>query len=405
MTEQLDVRPAPRRTAVAGPRNGGSGPGRLTVTLCRDPAAFDALAADWNALYARCPAATPFQHHAWLHSWWLSYGTPGRLRLVLVREGDALVGAAPLMLVHRPYPVLVPLGGDISDFCDVLVDSTQQDRVLRALTEGLLRAARGALVDLREVRPGGMAELLHERWPGARLRNPDSVCLELPCAPLEDLLERMPKPSARRTRGKLRKLDALGIEHRSVPPEEVPAAVDTLLRLHGLQWQGRGVTPEHLRPRFRDHLVRAAAEMARTGNALLTEYLLDGEVLAADVTLMSAGLSGGYLYGAHPELRAKADITTMLLRHDARYAADTGRGVLSMLRGTEPYKRHWRPVEVVNQRLLLARTELAPVLRAYAAQRAVRTRLAGTVRDRAPGLPAVHARLRERCRRFAPGRG
>ncbi|AXK37497.1 GNAT family N-acetyltransferase [Streptomyces armeniacus] len=365
-----------------------------TVTLCRDPERFAALAPEWDALYARCPTATPFQTHAWLHSWWLSYGMRERLRLLLVRSGGRLVGVAPLMLVHRPFPVLVPLGGGISDFCDVLVDGDRAAHVTRALERGLRRAARGALVDLREVRPGGAAERLYDRWQGPRRRLADSVCLELPCAPIEDLLRRMPGASARRARGKLRRLDELGIEQRSVPQPEVPSAVSTLLRLHGLQWQGRGVTPEHRRPRFAAHLARAAARMVGTGDALLTEYRLDGEVLAADITLMSPELSGGYLYGAHPALRAKADITAMLLRHDARHASESGRSVLSMLRGAEPYKRHWRPVEVTNQRLLMARSGLGPVLRLYAGQHTVRRRLGRLVCEHSPALRALRTRLR-----------
>ena len=49
---------------------------------------FAALAPAWGRLYRRCGAATPFQSHAWLHSWWLSYGAAGRLRIVVVvRDG------------------------------------------------------------------------------------------------------------------------------------------------------------------------------------------------------------------------------------------------------------------------------------------------------------------------------
>ncbi|MGD9484398.1 GNAT family N-acetyltransferase [Streptomyces sp. TRM70308] len=365
----------------------------LTVTVCRDAHAFAALGPRWAALHRRSPAATPFQSHPWLHSWWLSYGTPGRLRLVLVHQGPALVAAAPLMLAHRPLPVLVPLGGPISDFRDVLVDPGCPGAPA-ALLDGLRDAAAGAVIDLREVRPGGDAERLYRHWPGPRSRLCDSVCLELPGAPLESLLDRLPGRQARRFRAKLRRLDALGVTERAVPADEVPDAVATLLRLHALQWRGRGVTPEHLRPRFAEHLARAARQMARTGEAAVTEYRLDGEVVATDVTLLSADLAGGYLYGAHPALRErKVDITTMLLRHDARQATGSGRRVLSLLRGTEPYKLHWRPVPVTNQRLLLARRRLAPALWWLTAQAVGRAACAELARTRFPALRRWPARL------------
>lgn len=374
------------REAAVGRRSGGAsrsaapfGVG-VTVTVCRDGAGFAALGPQWDALYRRCPSATPFQTHPWLYSWWLSYGRPGRLRLVLVYRADRLIGIAPITLTYRPLPVLAPLGGGISDHLDILLDPGCADTAAAALARGLRRTAGTAVVDLREVRPGGAAERLYAHWRGPRRQVADSVCLELPGVPVDDLLARLPGPRAQRTRAKLRRLDALGIEHRRVPQEEVPAAVTTLLRLHGLQWQGRGVTPEHLRPRFAEHLSRAVTAMVRSGNARLTEYRLDGEVLAADVLLLSAELAGGYLYGAHPALRAKADITAMLVRHDARQAAESGRRVLSMLRGCEPHKQHWRPRSVTNRRLLLARPGLGVALWLRAAAAVWRPRAVGTVR-------------------------
>ncbi|MEC4020192.1 GNAT family N-acetyltransferase [Streptomyces sp. H27-D2] len=375
-------------------------PTGLSVTLCRDPDRFAALAPQWTELYRHCRTATPFQSHAWLHSWWLSYGRPGRLRLVLVHQGARLVAVAPLMLVRRPLPTLVPLGGDISDFRDVLLDDACEHSAADALTRGLRRAARTAVVDLSEVRPGGAAEQIFRRWTGPRRRLTDSVCLELPGASMDDLVNRLSAPSARRTRDKLRKLDALGIEHRMVPEHEVPAAVANLLRLHGLQWRGRGVTPEHLKPRFAEHLARATRQMVGTGDTLLTEFRLDDRVLATDVTLMSADLAGGYLYGAHPDLRAKADIATMLLRREATHASETGRSVLSLLRGAESYKQRWQPVTVTNGRFLLARRGLAPALSLYAARATGRVRLARAARTRLPALLAWCSRLK---RWRAPG--
>ncbi|MGW7054136.1 GNAT family N-acetyltransferase [Streptomyces sp. NPDC054887] len=357
----------------------------LTATLCRDPARFARLQPEWDALHRRCAASTPFQSHAWLHSWWLSYGTRGRLRVVLARRDGRLVGAAPLMLVHRPMPLLVPLGGAISDFADVLVDDEETPGALTALERGLDRAARQAVIDLREVRPGAAAEQLYERWTGARARLTDSTCMELPAEPIDGLVGRMPSSRAQRVRAKLRKIDALGVEARVVSEPEVPAAVGRLLRLHEEQWRGRGVNVEHLRPRFAAHLVRAGQRMLRDGDAALTEFRLGGEVVAVSMTLQSGLLSGGYLYGADPALRdRKVDVTTMLLRHEAQLAADSGRAVLSLLRGSEAYKNHWRPAAVTNQRLLLARSPLEPLLRVRESQVTMRDRAAGTVTARFP---------------------
>ncbi|MFB7594253.1 GNAT family N-acetyltransferase [Streptomyces sp. NPDC056160] len=343
--------------------------------LVTDARTFAALAPQWTRLFERCAAATPFQSHAWLHSWWQSYGTPGRLRLLLVRADGELVAAAPLMLRRTPVPALVPLGGAISDYADVLVDDRCPHPAATALTEALAGAARTALIDFREVRPGSAVEQVYERWRGPRHRAPDSLCLELPALPLDELVSRLPAPRAQRVRAKLRKLRALGVERHVVRPGEVETALRRLLELHRLQWQGRSVTPEHLRPRFREHLVRAAGPMVRDGEAVVTEFRLDGDVVAVDLTLRSRGLMGGYLYGAHPRLRErKADVAVMLLEACAAHTGEGAPETLSLLRGDEPYKHHWRPRPVVNERLLLARRRTAPLLTAVAGEAALRRR-------------------------------
>lgn len=370
--------------------------GHLGVTLCRDGREFAALAPEWDALHRRCPSATPFQSHAWLHSWWLGYGQDKNLRVVLVRRGGRLVGAAPLLLAHRPMPLLVPMGGAISDFFDVLVDeeSGEGDAAVDALARGLHRAARSCVIELREVRPDAVAQRLFDGWAGPRARLADSVCLELPAAPLATLAREMSGSRAQRVRAKLRKVEALGVECRDVPVERVPGTVADLLRLHALQWSGRGVNPEHLRPRFAAHLTHAAERMVRDGGATLTEFLLDGEVLAANLSLHAGPLTGCYLYGAHPRLRErKVDVATLLLREVSRQAAADGRRTLSLLRGAEQYKNYWQPVSVINQRLLLARPALEPLLRLRTSQVAARDRAAQTVKARFPAARDWHERL------------
>ncbi|MGW0858161.1 GNAT family N-acetyltransferase [Streptomyces sp. NPDC002690] len=372
--------------------------GPLSVTLCRDGREFAALAPEWDALHHRCPSATPFQSHAWLHSWWLSYGQDRNIRVVLVRRGGRLVGAAALLLAHRPMPVLTPMGGAISDFFDILVDEGTGEAeiaaVVAALARGLHRAARSSVIDLREVRPDALAQRLFACWTGPRVRLTDSTCMELPAAPLATLAEEMSGSRAQRVRAKLRKVEALGVVCREVPVERVPGTVGDLLRLHALQWSGRGVNPEHLRPRFAAHLTHAAGRMVRDGGATLTEFLLDGEVLAANLSLHSGPLTGCYLYGAHPLLRErKVDVATLLLREVSRQAAADGRRTLSLLRGAEQYKSYWQPVSVVNQRLLLSRPALEPVLRLRASQVAARDRAARTVKARFPAAREWHERL------------
>lgn len=345
----------------------------LSVELRTDERAFGELAEEWDRLYRACPSATPFQSHAWLHSWWLSYGTPRGLRLFLVRRGGELVGAAPLMRVRRPLPKLVPIGGAISDFCDVLLDEGAAEEGSLALAEALAGAARTALIDFRDVRPGSAIEQVYRHWHGPRSRLSDSTCLELPAAPMTELVKRLPAARAQRVRNKVNRLGRLGVEWRVVSHDETETAVRRLLELHRLQWQGKKMTAEHTRPRFVEHLVRSVVPMARSGQAVVLEFLLEGAVVAVDLHLLSGGLTGKYMYGFHPRLReTKLDVATMLLRASSELATSSEGRVLSLLRGDEPYKYRWCPETVVNQRFLLAGRGTAPLLAATACHAAAR---------------------------------
>ncbi|GAA4907210.1 GNAT family N-acetyltransferase [Streptomyces coeruleoprunus] len=364
----------------------------LTVTVCRDDARFGALAADWRDLYDHCRSVTPFQSHAWLYSWWLSYGTPGRLRVVLVHRADGrLVAAAPLCRVPGPLPALTLLGGAVTDYGDVLVDDGCPEAV-PALAGALAGLARTAVIDLREVRPGSAAERVHAAWRGPRRRLADSTRLELPALPLDQLVRRLPSSRAQQVRAGLRKIDREGVEERHVPAAEVPGALRHLLRLHRRRWAGRRVNPELLTDRFAEHLARAVGAMAHAGQARVTEFRLDDDLVAADLTLVSPRLTGGYLYGADPVLRSlKVDVTTLLLASASRRDGDGSRGALSLMRGEEQHEHHWSPEAVRNERLLLARRRTAPALW-------LRAGYAGGRRWAADRL-----RARRNCRRFGNG--
>ncbi|MFE7270028.1 GNAT family N-acetyltransferase [Streptomyces sp. NPDC057623] len=360
----------------------------LSVEVCTDERAFAELAPQWARLHGACPSATAFQSHPWLHSWWQSYGRRGRLRLVLVRRHGELVAAAPLMRVHRPLPALVPIGGAITDICDVLIDEEVAAQGAGALAEGLAELARTALVDFREVRPGGAMERVYLCWRGPRHRLPDSVCLELPAVPMDELVGRLSSRHAQRVRNKVNRLARLGVEWRVVGEDETEAALGRLLALHRLQWQGRRMSSEHARPRFLEHLVRSAAPMTRSGQAAVMEFLLDGAVVAVNLNLLSGGpggLAGTYLYGFHPRLRErKVDVAAMLLHASTEHLmSGVGHRVLSLLRGAEPYKYRWHPETVVNQRLLLARRRTAPLLAAAVTEATARQRIKNALRREA----------------------
>ncbi len=346
------------QTMVNAAQAAAAGAGGWSVEVRRTNDGLAGLGAEWDDLFARCAAATAFQSYAWLESWWRAYGVPGRLRLVLVRHGGRLVAAAPLMLRRRAgCPVLTPLGGAVSDFTDVLVDDEVAGEASRKLVEALLREPGWQAIDFPEVRPGAVAgAALWDAWPGGRRQTAASLCLELPAIPMEELLKGLPKRTRQRIRYKLNQAGRTDIDVRQVAADDADRAIADMLRLHALQWQGRGVNRHHLSAPFAAHLTRATRHMIASGQAALLEYRIDDRLMATNLLVIGGDLVGAYLHGAHPALREQFDVTIVMLADTMPLAHGLGVSTVSMLRGAEEYKFRFRPQEVHNRRILLTRS-------------------------------------------------
>ncbi|QKW24501.1 GNAT family N-acetyltransferase [Kitasatospora sp. NA04385] len=368
---------------------------RWTAEVLRTDDALERLADDWDDLHRRCSTATVFQSAPWLCSWWSRYGRPGALVLVLVRRDGRLVAAAALRR-RGPFGGLTNLGAGLVDFTDVLLDDDCADRAAAELAAALPLRRPWHSLELREVHPSAAVQRVYAHWRGRRHRYTDSLCQYLPAVPMDELLKRLPGKSAQRSRVKLRKIAQSGVVVHSATAEEVPSTVGELLRLHVLQWQERGVTPEHRTARFAAHLTESTTGLVATGRAAIHRFELDGEVVAVNLVILGTRFGGLYMYGAHPKLRDRLDIAGMLFNAALDEVRAAGIPQLSLLRGQEPYKQRWRPDRLHNQRLVLGPGRLAP----WAAARAlrVRARIAAVrvLTTRAPKLKEALAQRRLR---------
>ena len=346
------------------------------------------LREEWDDLSGRCASATPFQSYAWLDAWWRNYGVPGRLRVLLVFHSGRLVGAAALQRVRRGWcTVLVPLGGALADFTDVLLDDGYADEAARLLAAALRRQR----VDFPETRAGAAIERVVRHCRHWRV--PASLCLELPATPAEELVRELPGHARKTVRRRLNQITRLGLDTRVVPAEETDRAVADLLRLHALQWAGRGGNPEHFRPRFARHVTESVRGMVDAGQAAILEYRVGDRLVASNLVVIGGGLAGGYLYGAEPALRDDIDIATLLVTSTTELAHRRGCATMSMLRGGEGYKMRWRPQEAMNHRIVLGR---GPLAWTYAVAVLARYRAVQAARARLPWLRTVRSRLRWR---------
>jgi CelD/BcsL family acetyltransferase involved in cellulose biosynthesis len=92
------------------------------VAKITDAESLARLRPEWEALWRRDPAATPFQSPAWLLAWWQFFGTAEPLMLTARDDGD-LVGLLPLYLLRDgDRRKLLPIGVGLSDYIGALLD-------------------------------------------------------------------------------------------------------------------------------------------------------------------------------------------------------------------------------------------------------------------------------------------
>ena len=324
----------------------------LSAVSIESTAEFDALAPEWQALWARCPEATPFQHPAWLLSWWRHF-SPGDLFSVTVRHAGRLVGLAPLYIETGPYGRrILPVGISLSDYLDVLLDPDFSQAAGRAIVEHLQReAARWDGWDLEDLAPGAAALGLPCPAGCAEATGEQHACpvLQLPAtldafsASLSD--RKLRSLRLARNRAARRGTVALTREDGSTAGD----FLETLFRLHQAWWESRGepgLLVDGRVPRFHREVV---PKLLDTGMLRFYMLRIADHAAGAYYGFRHGGRAYAYFTGFNPDFVFEGP-GTILLAHAIEEAIREGAREFHFLRGREAYKYTWGPVDRWNRR-------------------------------------------------------
>ena len=296
------------------------------------PSGLDALEGEWDALWRRCPRATPFQSPAWLLTWARHYA-PGRCGAATLRAEGRLVGLAPLFCWEG---ALLLAGTGPSDRGDALLDPAfagEAPRLLAALPDAA--PERFDRIDLQQLAPDSpFLCAVPEGW--AEELPEGDACLVAPLTG-EDGLAAASSRQRSHWRHSLRQLEKLGGTTGLAAPEEASEAIEDLLRLNALRWGDQGVLAD---PLMQAHLRDAGPALAQAGLLRLHQVTLGGERIAVLMVLAGPWAHHGYNGGfdpAHGKLSPSAILVGLAMARAAR----EGVPHFDFLRGHEGYKRVW----------------------------------------------------------------
>jgi CelD/BcsL family acetyltransferase involved in cellulose biosynthesis len=290
------------------------------------------LEPDWARLWARCPDATPFQHPAWLLPW-ARHHAPRRCAAVALRAAGDLVGLLPVFCWEG---AALLAGTGPSDRADALL-LPQFIGHATSLLASVPEAAPEPFdrIDLQQLAPTSpLLGAAPDGWTGSE--EDGDACLVAPLRGEHGLAATSGRQRSH-WRHALRQLERAGGAVGLATPEEVPAAVEDLLRLNALRWGEAGALAD---PLLRATLREAGPALERAGLLRLHQVTLGGERIAVLMALAGPWAHHGYNGGFDPA-HARLSPSAILVGAAMAQAAREGLGHFDFLRGHEAYKGVW----------------------------------------------------------------
>jgi CelD/BcsL family acetyltransferase involved in cellulose biosynthesis len=323
-----------------------SGPEAKLIRNGRDLAALEP---EWWELWRRARTSTPFQSPAWLIPWWRHFH-PGKLTTAAAWRGERLIGLAPFYREDGSNRRrLLPIGISISDHHDVLLDQELEQEAARRLVEAFEQEPSWDSLELEELTPGAAALSLPRPAGCEELLVDHSACpvLALSGAELARFVPKAKRANLNTARNRSARRGPVTIARAE--GAAIPHALDHLIRLHSLRWDGRGEQGVLSDPRVVAFHRDAAPRLDTAGLLRLYTLALDGEVIAALYGLHQDGRAYSYLTGFDPAYGFESP-GLILLAHVIEEALAEGASEFHFLRGREAYKYEWGAVDRMNRR-------------------------------------------------------
>jgi CelD/BcsL family acetyltransferase involved in cellulose biosynthesis len=301
---------------------------------------FDRVRGEWDGLMKQLDEPIPFVTPAWQRVW-LDHFQGGRdARVFTVREGERLIGVAPL-LVDGDKAELVG-HYSICDYMDVAVTPGFERSFFTSLLEHL--AGDGIktfeLRGLRENAPTCQSVCECGEQCGFGVARDEEALSPGVCLPdsWEGYLNSLSKKDRHELRRKLRRLESAGgdVELKVVTePDEASRMLDTLFHLMRISSHHKEEFLDRpgMEPFFRDETRTMASE------GMLRFYFLtfDGQAVASVLNFDVGGQLYMYNSGYDPAYSHYA-VGLMSKALLVRDAIENGRKCVDFLRGDESYK-------------------------------------------------------------------
>ncbi len=276
----------------------------------------------------------------WMQVWQQAFGGQAELRIRTVREGDKVIGVAPLMV--KDGTALLVGDTDVCDYLDFIVVPGREKDFFDVLLEDLKKDSIKAL-DLKHVRPDStvltaLAPLAESRRLKVEtVKDNVSYEMDLP-ASFDAYLESLSTKQRHEVRRKLRRLNEEGsIEYRSINDgPALNAAMDTFFKMFVESRQDKA---DFMTEKMKSFFRSLADTMAQLGTLKLGVLELDGKPLAEIMCFDFNSCIYLYNSGYDPAyVSLSAGLLSKVLA--IKDSIEKGKKRFDFLKGAETYKSH-----------------------------------------------------------------
>lgn len=339
---------------------------------------FYALREQWNSLLMRSAAKTIFLTWEWQYTWWQHFGSNAQLQLRLVKQGDRLVGIAPLFSEKSRARKIIPLqnlrwlgsGAVGSDYLTLIAEPGYEEAVCELIYQDIANHSKEWdllwLTDLPEESSAYFDLLSHfvkddqftcyainERFcPYIDLRDQSWESY------LDTLSANMRSNLRRRNRQVFNNLNAQVV--RCEQASDITPFLDDLFALHWCRWKDHGGSDGFSGLKMRAFHQALAERLFDQGWLYLYLLKKDQQSIAAVYGLQMDNTFSFYQSGFAPEWE-QYSVGMVLIGETIKDAISRGVASYDFLHGMEDYKFKWaQSLHRTDSLMIFPKHRLAP---------------------------------------------
>lgn len=289
---------------------------------------------------------SPFISPEWLQVWWQVFGSGAKPYIRTVKQGETVIGVAPLMLKDGTACFLG--NTDVCDYQDFIIVPGMEKDFFNTLLDDIKKNGSKQL-DLKHVRPD--SSVITSLKPLAESRNykviteQDAVSFEMQLpATFEAYLEAISTKQRHELRRKMRRLNEEGqIEYRFIEKgAELAPALETFFKMFVESRQDKA---DFLTEPMKQYFKLLVEKMAAIGQLKLGVLKLDGKPVAAVMCFDYGDCLYLYNSGYDPKY-VSLSVGLLSKVYAIKDSIARGKKKFDFLKGPEPYKGYMVGKEV-----------------------------------------------------------